>query len=82
MFYTYVLVCESLGKTYIGQTNNLEDRLKRHNSNRNLFTKNKGKWKLIFSKAFNNRGEAILLEKKLKGFKNKNYLLNWISDNS
>ncbi|MEY4876613.1 MAG: hypothetical protein RL708_1762, partial [Bacteroidota bacterium] len=37
---------------YIGQTNNLDDRLFRHNSNQNLATKNKGPWQFIFTKQF------------------------------
>jgi putative endonuclease len=78
MFYTYVLQSSTTSKTYIGQTNNLEDRLTRHNASRNDYTRNRGPRELIFYREFNKRAEAIELEKKLKSFKNKNYLLNWI----
>ncbi|NOY60935.1 MAG: GIY-YIG nuclease family protein [Calditrichaeota bacterium] len=37
MFYTYILQ-NTRGQFYIGQTSNLEDRLKRHNSGRSKFT--------------------------------------------
>ncbi|MBX2944123.1 MAG: GIY-YIG nuclease family protein [Cyclobacteriaceae bacterium] len=39
-------------KLYIGQTNDIDDRLHRHNSNQNLATQNKGPWKLLFYKEF------------------------------
>ncbi len=40
-FFVYIIQSSS-GKCYIGQTNNLADRLNRHNSNRSNYTKNKG----------------------------------------
>jgi len=39
---------------------------------------NKGPWKIIFSREFETRAEAVRLEKKLKSFKNKEYLVEWI----
>ena len=77
-FYTYILQSELTGRLYIGQTSDINDRLYRHNSNQSVSTKNKGPWKLIFSKEFGNRSEAIKLERKLKAFKNKLRILRWI----
>jgi len=76
---TYVIQSLSSGKLYIGQTGNLEDRLLRHNRNRSQYTKNKGPWKLIFSRSFASRGEAVTLEQKLKQFKSRRYVLEWIT---
>jgi putative endonuclease len=73
MFYTYVIQSQRDGSLYIGQTNNLSDRLIRHNTDRNKWTKGKGPWELIFSKSFSSRAEAVGLERKLKGFKNKTF---------
>ena len=78
MFYTYVIQSTSSGVLYVGQTNNLSDRILRHNTNRNKWTKNKGPWTLIFSRAFETRSEAMVLEVKLKAFKNREYLFKWI----
>ncbi|GEM_PF-751296 len=64
-FVTYVLVSLSSGKLYIGQTNNLEQRLNRHNRNLNKATKNRGPWKVFFAAPFTSRAEAVALEKKL-----------------
>jgi putative endonuclease len=75
MYYTYIIKSISNGILYIGQTNNLSDRIKRHNTNQNKYTKNKGLWELIFYKEFNTRSEAVKLELKLKSIKNKTFLL-------
>lgn len=77
-FYTYILESESSDMLYIGQTANLEDRLFRHNHGNSRFTKNKGPWKLLFSIKMNSRSDAILLESKLKKFKNRERILRWI----
>lgn len=76
-YHTYVIQSTSLGIFYIGQTNNLSDRLARYNSNRNKYTKNKGPWILFFSKQFESRAQAVALELKLKSFKNKDFLLKY-----
>ena len=80
MFYTYIIQSSTTSKLYIGQTNNLEDRLRRHNESRNEYTKNRGPWELIYHHEFKTRSEAVELEKELKSFKNKNYILNWIKN--
>ena len=78
MFFLYILKSNSTGKHYIGQTNDLEKRIVRHNSNQNKSTKNRGPWELIYSKAFETRGEAMLLEGKLKAYKNPSKVREWI----
>ena len=55
---------------YIGHTSDLNDRLLRHNQNRNKFTKNKGPWELVIFHTCNSKSVAYQLELKLKGYKN------------
>jgi len=81
-FYTYILESESTGTLYIGQTANIDDRLYRHNNGKSRFTKGKGPWKIIFSKELDSRTDAILLENKLKGFKNRDRIKKWIETQS
>jgi putative endonuclease len=64
----------STKRLYIGQTNNLEARVIKHNDYRNFSTKNRGQWKLVFHRSFNSRIEAMAFEKKLKSYKNKDYI--------
>jgi putative endonuclease len=76
MYYTYVLQSEKSGKLYIGHTENLERRLKEHNSNQTKSIKNKGPWNLIFKKEFQSRSDAMKFEAKLKSLKNRKYILD------
>jgi len=78
MFFTYVIQSTSTSRLYIGQTNDLQARINKHNSDKNFSTKNKGPWKLVFFKEFLLRKDAMAFEKKLKSFKNSTYLLNKI----
>ena len=82
MYTTYVIQSEATGRIYIGQTNNLENRLIRHNSEKVFSTKNRGPWKLIYKKAFVSRAEAMNHEKELKNFKNRTFLFEFIKKNS
>ena len=82
MFYTYILVSEKDGSFYIGHTNNIERRISDHNKGFSRYTKTKIPWKLLFLKKFESRSEAMYLEKKLKSYKNKIYLLQFIKAHS
>ena len=78
MFFLYILESQKTGNLYIGQTNNLEDRFKRHQENRNKATKGKGPWILIHHQSFNTRTEAVQLELKLKSWKSSSKVKSWI----
>ena len=77
-YFVYILKSD-LGYSYIGQTSNLEDRLRRHNSDRSTYTKQKGTWRLIATASLASRSEAVQLEKKLKGFKNSEKAIYYLS---
>ena len=53
-------------KTYVGYTNNLTLRLKKHNSNKGAKSTKGYKWSIIFKKRFNNKNEAMSYEYQLK----------------
>ena len=56
MYFTYILQNPS-GSFYIGHTNNLENRLMRHNQGRSKYTRNRGPWKIVYSETFNTKSE-------------------------
>ena len=66
MYFVYILYSRSLNKFYVGQTNNLNDRLIRHNMAREKFTKNGIPWDLIHNMEVESRSEALILERKIK----------------
>ena len=73
-YYVYILESTKNRKLYIGQTNNLKDRLERHNQKRMLATKSGTPWKLIYKEKYISRSTAMKREKYLKSLKNKKYI--------
>ena len=67
-FYVYMLksIYGSNKKTYVGYTNNLKNRLEKHNSNKGAKSTKGYKWLLIYSKKFKSKSEAMSYEYKLK----------------
>jgi putative endonuclease len=53
-------------KTYVGYTNNVNNRLEKHNSNKGAKSTKGYKWLLIYSKKFKSKNEAMSYEYKLK----------------
>ncbi|MBU1110665.1 GIY-YIG nuclease family protein [Patescibacteria group bacterium] len=79
MHFVYILQSLSTRNFYIGYTQNVDQRLKAHNSGENISTRNGGLWKLIFFEAFLNKKDALNREKYLKsgwGRKSINKLMN------
>jgi putative endonuclease len=74
MFVVYVIFSRSLKKYYTGQTNNVEDRLFRHNSGYEKYTKAGIPWELVWKQEFSTRSEAMQLEQKIKGRGAKRFL--------
>lgn len=78
MYHVYV-IRNPFDKIYIGQTNNLDLRLQRHNgllpSKSTSYTKiNHGPWQLAYSEKFETRKEAMDREKYLKSHVGRDWL--------
>ncbi len=69
MYSVYILQSSKDNKYYIGQTNNLSQRIERHNAGMVLSTKSRRPLKLIYSEDFVTRSQAVSREKELKSFK-------------
>ena len=72
MFYVYLLI--SLDKykhSYVGYTDSLKKRLKLHNTGKGAKYTRGRQWKIIYSKSYLSKSQAIKEEFKLK----KNYKL-------
>ncbi len=67
-YFVYMLISISKNKkkTYVGYTNNLNNRLIKHNSNKGAKSTKGYKWKIIFSKKFTSKKQAMSYEYKLK----------------
>lgn len=64
--YTYILHSQKFDKYYIGLTNEINGRLKRHNSGSEKATQPYIPWTLLWFTEKSSRAEAMLLERKLK----------------
>jgi len=58
MYYIYILKSKKDNRTYVGYTNNLDERLKKHNAGQVKSTKFRVPLELIYSEEFDNSSEA------------------------
>jgi putative endonuclease len=65
-FYFYVIRSLVDGSYYKGQTNDLADRVMRHNGGRSNYTKAKRPWKVVYSEEYGSRSEAVKRERYFK----------------
>ena len=74
--FVYILYSEKRSRYYVGQTANIDNRLKRHNQGSVPSTKNGAPWKLVLQIKCSSRSEALILEKKIKKRGAKRYIDN------
>ena len=67
-YLVYMLKCISSVKkrTYVGYTDNINNRLKKHNTNKGAKYTRGNKWKVIFKKKFTSKSKAMSYEYHLK----------------
>ena len=80
-YFTYILESQLDGRFYIGQTQNLEKRVKHHNKGYSKYTKKFRPWRLIWYIAFDSRKEAYQTEQRIKKLKSRKRLLDYIDHN-
>lgn len=68
MFYVYLLKSEKDKTLYIGYTNDLKRRLSEHDNKKNVSTKHKAPFQLIYYEAYASRADAKHREQMLKRF--------------
>ena len=80
MFYVYLIktIKGNKKKTYVGYTNNIINRLSKHNLNKGAKSTKGYKWELVYKKRFNSKNKALSYEYKLKNDKKKR--LNLINE--
>tara|TARA_B100000902_G_scaffold362936_1_gene381651 strand:- start:58 stop:288 length:231 start_codon:yes stop_codon:yes gene_type:complete len=61
----------SYSKSYVGYTNNINRRIKKHNENKGAKSTKGYKWKLIYQRKFLSKSKAMSYEYELKKDKNK-----------
>jgi len=80
-FFVYILESLKDGNLYIGQTNDIEKRIKRHDTGQVSSTRNRRPLKLIYQESFPARTDSMAREKYLKSLKSSKYILENIIKN-
>lgn len=77
MYYVYAVYNRENNKIYIGQTEDIEERISLHNSKtfKGSYTSRfSGDWKLIYKEKVNTRQEALKREKQLKNYRGREHI--------
>jgi len=81
MFWVYAIYNRKHNKIYIGQTENLEERIRLHDEKlfKSSYTARfDGKWELIYQEGLTTRKETLVREKQLKSFRGREYIKTYI----
>ena len=74
--FVYILYSEKRSRYYVGQTADIDKRLKRHNLGVVPSTKSGAPWKLVLQIEVLSRSEAVVLERRIKKRGAKRYIDN------
>lgn len=78
MYYTYILKSQKDGKLYIGFTNDLKARIRKHQEGRVQATRNRLPFKLVYYEACLDKEKALKREKYFKTGFGRRFLNNRI----
>ncbi len=74
MYLCYILYSKTLDCYYVGHCESpMEERLRRHLSNHKGFTSKAKDWKVVYTKSFDDKGEAYFLDVHNAGFDKNQY---------
>ena len=80
MYSVYAIYNLGHKKVYIGQTKNLDDRVRMHNDKiiKGYTSRFGGDWILIYSENQPSRAAALIREKQLKSFRGREFIKKYI----
>lgn len=80
MYTVYAIYNKQHNKIYIGQTGNLEERLKMHNEHvfKGYTSRFTGEWIIIYRETVDSRKKALFREKQLKSFRGRESIKKFI----
>ncbi|MEN8262279.1 MAG: GIY-YIG nuclease family protein [Nitrospirota bacterium] len=61
-FYVYALKSKSTGRSYIGHSKELNNRVAEHNADKGKSTRGRGPWELVYYEEYESRSDAIKRE--------------------
>jgi putative endonuclease len=70
----YILFSPSLDRYYYGHAENIEERLRKHNSNHKGFTEKNADWNIVYTEEYPTKELAFARERQIKAWKNRNQI--------
>ena len=80
MYFVYVLLSEKDKNFYIGFSEDVEQRLDEHNAGKNISTRNRRPFKLVYCEGHTSKSDALRREKYFKSSKGKTTLKQILKD--
>lgn len=82
-FIVYILFSNTKDRYYVGYTSEeLAERLRKHNSNHEGFTGGLGDWQIKYKEVYNSKAVALQREKKIKNWKSRKQIEKLIISSS
>ncbi len=79
-FFTYILQSLKDFSFYVGQCDDLDWRVSKHNDGQSAYTASKTPWRLVYFEMYKSRSEALLRERKIKKMKSRKYIIELINN--
>ncbi|HBX52492.1 MAG: excinuclease ABC subunit C [Bacteroidetes bacterium RIFOXYA12_FULL_35_11] len=77
-YFTYILYSGNRDKYYIGVTQDIAERLKKHNTNHSGYTGKTGDWALVYYESYETKIASLKRECEIKSWKSRNfYYINY-----
>ena len=73
-YYVYILYSPKLNRYYIGQTQDIKERLRQHHFSKDHFTGKSDDWELKYTEEYSSRSDAIVRENSIKAKKSRKYI--------
>ena len=73
----YIIYSSSLDQYYVGKSENIEERLFRHNNSGSKSTKKANDWELVYTEIYQTDSEAVKRELAIKKKKSRKYI-EWL----
>lgn len=82
MYVIYAVYNKEAGKFYIGQTRDIQERIRLHDDRifKSYTSRFPGKWELIYEESVATRLEALKREKQLKSFRGREFIKTYIPE--
>jgi putative endonuclease len=81
MWHFYIIYSKTKNRFYIGHTENIKTRLKKHNTNHKGFTGKVNDWKIVYTEVYTTKPEAYARERQVKSWKSRKAIKKLINQN-